>query len=624
VEGTSLVVAIQKTTTDPARKSLPEISSRKNGTTIFLKAVFSASSGESVDFDIQAPRFLNLTISGASPSIDISGIAGVVRVQNSAGLVLAENLTSSASLGTDSGDIVFRANLQPQQDVRLETTSGDITCEIVDDLNLRGMIRAGGKIFWDMDPIIEAASLEKQLGASGPLLYAGSLKGNVVVRVKPGLARKPATPPPSAGAANQSEAPKSEPVHQPAPPAAPDPQPPAQPPTLRRGNVGSSAPGAPQEAQSTGKEGEADHPQPAPDREDRRAAATSQPAQPVTVQGSYDVKVSVDSVFLNASVRDRSSNRSIAGLPKRDFLIYEDGVLQEITQMLPGEAPFNLLLLMDVSGSTQSFLHLMKDAAIDFTRQIKPQDRVAVATFNSNVQLVQGFTNDRAAAERGINRIRSGGGTAFYDALRTCLDRYMSGIEGRSAIIVFTDGIDNRLAGTPSTGSRITFDQLYRRVQESDTIIYTIFLDTESQMQSATRRPSRIPSGWPGGRRGGGFPGSFPLPFPIPQPTPQPTPVPYPRRPADVTAIYEEASQQLQEIAEQTGGRMYTPKRIGELAGVYAEIAADLRIQYLLAYNPTNRAQDGRWREIRAEVENHPEAVVRTRKGYYSRRETSE
>ena len=566
VEGTSLVVAIQKTTTDPARKSLPEISSRKNGTTIFLNAVFSASSGESVDFDIQAPRFLNLTISGASPSIDISGIAGVVRVQNSAGLVLAENLTSSASLGTDSGDIVFRANLQPQQDVRLETTSGDITCEIVDDLNLRGMIRAGGKIFWDMDPIIEAASLEKQLGASGPLFYAGSLKGN----------------------------------------------------------VGSSAPGAPQEAQSTGKEGEADHPQPAPDREDRRAAATSQPAQPVTVQGSYDVKVSVDSVFLNASVRDRSSNRSIAGLPKRDFLIYEDGVLQEITQMLPGEAPFNLLLLMDVSGSTQSFLHLMKDAAIDFTRQIKPQDRVAVATFNSNVQLVQGFTNDRAAAERGINRIRSGGGTAFYDALRTCLDRYMSGIEGRSAIIVFTDGIDNRLAGTPSTGSRITFDQLYRRVQESDTIIYTIFLDTESQMQSATRRPSRIPSGWPGGRRGGGFPGSFPLPFPIPQPTPQPTPVPYPRRPADVTAIYEEASQQLQEIAEQTGGRMYTPKRIGELAGVYAEIAADLRIQYLLAYNPTNRAQDGRWREIRAEVENHPEAVVRTRKGYYSRRETSE
>ena len=91
-----------------------------------------------------------------------------------------------------------------------------------------------------------------------------------------------------------------------------------------------------------------------------------------------------------------------------------------------------------------------------------------------------------------------------------------------------------------------------------------------------------------------------------------------------MTAIYEEASQQLQEIAEQTGGRMYTPKRIGELAGVYAEIAADLRIQYLLAYNPTNRAQDGRWREIRVEVENHPEAVVRTRKGYYSRRETSE
>jgi Ca-activated chloride channel family protein len=316
-------------------------------------------------------------------------------------------------------------------------------------------------------------------------------------------------------------------------------------------------------------------------------------------------------------VRDRSTSRSIPSLQKDDFRVYEDGVKQQIDQFLPTEAPFNLLLLLDVSGSTQSYLHLMKQAAIDFTRQIKANDRVAVATFNSRVQLVQDFTNDRAAAARAINRIQSGGGTAFYDALMTCINQYMRNVEGRSAIVVFTDGVDNQLEGKPGTGSQTTYDELFRRIQEIDTIIYTIFLDTEGQVSTVTqRRPGGI-GGWPGGRRGR-FPGS--IPFPIPQPTPNPAP----RRQQNQRAIYEEARDQLQEIAEQTGGRMYSPHRIGELSSVYSEIADDLRIQYQLGYNSTNRARDGRWREIRVIVESHPEAEVRTRKGYYARREAAE
>src|SRR5438445_3067632 len=89
--------------------------------------------------------------------------------------------------------------------------------------------------------------------------------------------------------------------------------------------------------------------------------------QSVSPQGGYALKVNVDSVFLNVSVRERTTNRSIAGLQKDDFLVYEDGVQQEVGQLLPTEAPFNLLLLLDVSGSTASYLHLMKEAAIDFT-----------------------------------------------------------------------------------------------------------------------------------------------------------------------------------------------------------------------------------------------------------------
>ena len=152
-----------------------------------------------------------------------------------------------------------------------------------------------------------------------------------------------------------------------------------------------------------------------------------------------------------------------------------------------------------------------------------------------------------------------------------------------------------------------------------------IFLDTEGQVPAPRRNPGRSPGGYPGGYPGGrrgGFPGGFPFPLPIP--TPQPAPNPYPRRQADTRAIYEEASQQLQEIADETGGRMYTPHKASELSGVYSEIADDLRIQYLLAYNSTNQTHDGRWRRIMVEIDNPPDSVARTRKGYYARRDSAE
>ncbi len=275
-------------------------------------------------------------------------------------------------------------------------------------------------------------------------------------------------------------------------------------------------------------------------------------------------------------------------------------------QFEPTEVPFNLLLLLDVSGSTESYLHLIKTASIDFTRQIKQNDRIAVAVFNSRVQLVQDFTGNRAEVARAINGVRSGGGTAFYDALDRSVEEYMRAVEGRKAIVVFTDGVDNQLAGNGGDGSRISFDQLYRKIQEIDPIIYPIFLDTESDAGGMTRNPTStggvvgiilgdILGGgrqrrYPGG--GGGGVGR---------------------------AVYEQAREQLQMIADQTGGRMYAPREIEDLRGVYAEIADDLRVQYRIGYSPTNKAQDGGWRAIRVRIKNNPDAVARTRKGYYAR-----
>lgn len=340
-------------------------------------------------------------------------------------------------------------------------------------------------------------------------------------------------------------------------------------------------------------------------------SADSTDRQQEAPQTEYAVKVAVDSVFLSVSVQERNTSRGLAGLKKEDFLVYEDGVLQQVEQFLPSEAPLNLLLLLDVSGSTGLFLDLMRGASIDFIRQLKANDRVAVATFSSRVDLIENFTTDRARTEQTLERIWARGGTAFYDALVTCVSEYMRDVEGRGAIVVFTDGIDNQLEGGYPSPSQTTFDELYSRVQESDSTIYPIFLDSEGQgaggPTSANGERARQPS--PGRKR-------------TPTLNP-PASNPDSRKRETQLTPYELAMKQLQMIADQTGGRMYRPRRIEELSGIYSEIAKDLRIQYQVGYNPSNRAHDGRWREIRVEVKGHPEAVVRTRKGYFARKDAA-
>jgi VWFA-related protein len=313
-------------------------------------------------------------------------------------------------------------------------------------------------------------------------------------------------------------------------------------------------------------------------------------------------------VFLNVSIRDRNTNRTISGLQQDDFHVYEDGVRQNIEHFQPTEMPFNLLLLLDISGSTEPYIDLIKEASIDFTRQINANDRIAVAVFNSRTELVQDFTSDRRVVASAIDRVRSGGGTAFYDALEACVDDYIQGVEGRKAIVVFTDGVDNRLSGNRAQGSRTSFEELYRKIQEIDPIIYPIFLDTEGNMGTTTR--------YPGGGGTGGILGDI-LGDIIRGRTSRRVPRTVGGSPS---RVYEEAREQLQLIADQTGGRMYAPHAIEDLRGVYSEVAGDLRIQYRLGYSSTNKAQDGKWREIQVRVENYPNAAVRTRRGYYATR----
>jgi Ca-activated chloride channel homolog len=289
-------------------------------------------------------------------------------------------------------------------------------------------------------------------------------------------------------------------------------------------------------------------------------------------EGGLAIRVTVNSVLLNVSVRDRNSNRSLAGLQPEDFEVYENGILQQVQDLRTVDVPFSLLLLMDVSGSTRSYMKLMKKAATEFADEVGEDDRVAVAQFNSRVRLTQEFTSDVNAARKAVERLHSGGGTAFYDALLTCVNEYVRNVVGRKAIVVFTDGVDNKLYGNPNDASRSSFQDLYARLQETDAIIYTIFLDSRGK-----HRPDDAD---------------------------------------DSFAAYQTAMAELKTIARLTGGRTYAPAEPEDLSHVYAEIADDLRIQYLLSYASSNPPQNGEWRSIHVDIHDHPEATVRTRTGY--------
>ncbi len=327
------------------------------------------------------------------------------------------------------------------------------------------------------------------------------------------------------------------------------------------------------------------------------------------------IRVDVELVLLNVSVRDRTTNRSVSGLQAEDFRVYEDGVVQQAHALMARDVPYSLLLLMDVSGSTWSYIKLMKQAATEFTRQIDQEDELAVASFNSRIKLLQSFTNDRDALERGIARLQPGGGTAFYDALINSTDRYLNNIKGRKAIVVFTDGFDNVLDGDPAEGSRASYQQLCQRLEEEEALVYPILLDTKNIAPKAPRQIVRRPP------IGGADPPTGRFPFPVPPITlparfPRPFEDPRTERTGSAQAAFKIAHDQLQALADQTGGRMFTPRRAEDLSDAYAEIADELRVQYLLSYSPSNKSRGGGWRRIDVSVKDHPEVVVRTRKGY--------
>jgi VWFA-related protein len=303
-----------------------------------------------------------------------------------------------------------------------------------------------------------------------------------------------------------------------------------------------------------------------------------QPTETPQEVGEDDVvRVESDLVTLNVSVVDRASGRGLKGLTADDFRLYEDNVEQRIEHFESEEAPFDLMLLLDLSGSTARVTDTIRAAARRFVAATRPQDRVAVVTFAGETHVVSPLTSDRDALAAAIDRLAPPkGDTKLYDATAYALDYMTRSADPsrRRAVILMSDGLDSTLPNVTGTGSTLPYNDLKNLAQEFDGIIYTVWTDTSYEAFS----PDDIQ------------PETFDL-----------------------------AHDRLKELADVGGGAFYEVEKLDDLAGAYERVVADLGTVYSLSYRPTNKQRDGGWRAIRVRLPRLQNAVARGRRGYFAK-----
>ena len=304
------------------------------------------------------------------------------------------------------------------------------------------------------------------------------------------------------------------------------------------------------------------------------------------------VTTSTNLVVLNVGVADQRG-RAITNLSQSDFAVYEDGVKQSVVSFEPSTAPFSLVLLLDMSGSTRNFRPTLKQSALRFIDALGPEDRVEVVAFNEKVKTLQGFTSDRGKISFAIGEAEGGGDTNLYRALRHSLAQLSKEGKRRKAIVVLTDGLD--------TDERKLDGRATAEAQTPDEAVATVKPDQSAALRSVLDLADRL--------------GVTVYPLALPSADPKKM---LPLTPQQ-SAIYSAARTRMQTLADRTGGRLHEIRRLEDMGRLYAEVAAEMRTLYSLAYQSSNaQARDGKWRAITVEV-TRADAIARSRPGYYAR-----
>lgn len=305
----------------------------------------------------------------------------------------------------------------------------------------------------------------------------------------------------------------------------------------------------------------------------------------------------VETKVVNMNVRVLNEDLSAApdlNLKKEDFAVYENEIEQEITFFSTADKPFDLILLLDLSGSTEVKRDLIIESTRRFIEAARAGDRMAIVVFTHEARIVADLTADKKILLEKAREIKDSGGSKVWDGLKFTYEKVIKAPrEGRrSAIVLLTDGVDNswsqdvnrwalRDRPDPVTGinyfnpailpSDITFTELLETVRQGETTIFPIYLDTET-----------LYAAW-------------------------------------VKKAYRTARRSLEMLAEETGGHYYYAKNIKDLNGIYEKVIDDLSRVYSLGYEPKNDAPDGSWRSLTVRIKDRPKLIARARRGYYAK-----
>jgi VWFA-related protein len=264
-------------------------------------------------------------------------------------------------------------------------------------------------------------------------------------------------------------------------------------------------------------------------------------------------------VVLHASVADKRG-KLVTNLDRDSFKVFENGVPQELKLFRREDVPVSLGIIIDNSGSMRPKRERVEAAALNLVRESNPRDEVFIVNFNDDAFLDVPFTNDVKRMETGLARIDSRGGTAMRDAVDMSLNYMKSDAKkDKKVILIITDGNDN--------ASNASLERVVQKSLQSEVLIYAIGLLVEEEKHDAAK-----------------------------------------------------AKRALKEITTATGGLVFYPTNVGEVQQLTTEIAHDIRNQYTLAYSPST-PDDGSYRQIKVVCNAPGSPSVRTRSGYYARRE---
>lgn len=284
------------------------------------------------------------------------------------------------------------------------------------------------------------------------------------------------------------------------------------------------------------------------------------------------LRVSTEEVLLPVSVRD-STGAPVPGLKQEDFLVFDNGIRQQVNSFNRQRVPANIVLLLDASGSVFSQMRFIRDAAKRFIKGLLEEDQLCVMQFADRVELLQDWTPVRSLQqlEKSVDwRYRPGMRTTFYDGLYLAAAEQLGKVEGRRIIILLTDGLD--------TGERLraNFADALNAVRRAEASVYvvslTAILRAQLEKKAGDTKLRRLFSGYD------------------------------PRDIARYLALIDNSEKLLGDLAAQTGGRTFLPLEDRDLAPAYAAIAEELRTQYLLTYRPQPRTKAGEYRQVRVLV----------------------